>query len=74
MIHYSHVRCEDCGERHTPGNPTECIEILKERVAELAADEKRLDSRRIVLGSCQFVDVDLRAAIDAMGAGEDGRA
>jgi|GEM_PF-6891807 len=28
-IHFSHVTCDDCGERHTPDNPTACIELLK---------------------------------------------
>lgn len=34
-IHHSHPKCDDCGERHTPGNPTECIEVLKEKLDEL---------------------------------------
>ena len=38
MIHHSHVACDDCGERHTPGNPTECIGILLEQIVALKAD------------------------------------
>ena len=35
MIHHSNVMCDDCGERHTPGNKEECIEILKQQLANL---------------------------------------
>lgn len=35
MIYHSHVKCDACGERHTPGNPTECIEGLCARCEEL---------------------------------------
>lgn len=35
MIHPSNVRCDDCGERHTPGNPTECIEQLRDQMSGL---------------------------------------
>ena len=42
MIHHSHVKCDDCGERHTPGNPTECIGILLEQIVELTAERDKL--------------------------------
>lgn len=35
MIHFSYVACNDCGERHTPGNPTECVAVLLARIASV---------------------------------------
>lgn len=34
MQHHSHVKCDDCGTRHTPGNPAECIEELKSQIVD----------------------------------------
>ena len=42
MIHHSHVKCDDCEERHTPGNPTECIGILLEQIVALKAEIEKL--------------------------------
>lgn len=33
-IHHSHTKCQDCGEKHRPGNSEECIELLKGMVAD----------------------------------------
>jgi hypothetical protein len=44
-------------------------QALRER-EELLADRRRLDQRRITIGLREFVDVDLRAAIDAAMGGE----
>ena len=40
MIHQSHVKCDDCGERHTPYNSAECVECLK-FIVEMLKDEIR---------------------------------
>ena len=32
MIHHSNTICDDCGERHTPGNSAECIEDLQKQI------------------------------------------
>ena len=42
MIHHSHVVCDDCGERHTPGNKEECIEQLQETIADIEVECGRL--------------------------------
>lgn len=35
MKQNSFVKCEDCGERHTPSNKNECIETLRNRIRDL---------------------------------------
>jgi hypothetical protein len=52
VIHFSHIKCDDCGERHTPGNRDECIEVLKACLTE--AD-----------GIATQLQADLRAANEA---------
>lgn len=29
MIHHSNVKCDECGERHSPGHPIECRDVLQ---------------------------------------------
>ncbi len=50
MIHYSHIKCDHCGERHTPGNPEECIEILKQQKNDLMADMIAMGSETEEIG------------------------
>jgi len=33
--HHSFIACEDCGERHYPGNKEACVETLKIQLEEL---------------------------------------
>lgn len=42
MIHHSNPTCDECGERHTDGNPTDCIEVLKGQIEVLREDSLRL--------------------------------
>ena len=35
FTHHSIVKCDNCGERHYPGNSEACIEILMARINEL---------------------------------------
>jgi rubrerythrin len=30
-----HTKCDDCGERHTPGNKEECMEVIRESIEDL---------------------------------------
>jgi hypothetical protein len=45
-LHHSHAKCEDCGERHIPGNPTECIEVLKGQLEEARQKIAELEAAR----------------------------
>ena len=57
MIHHSHVACDDCGERHTPGNPTECIGILLEQIVALKAERDLLKKHQAVC-ECGGLSID----------------
>lgn len=46
FIHFSHIKCDDCGERHSNGNPTECIEVLKGQLEEAREKIKELEAAR----------------------------
>jgi hypothetical protein len=70
MIHFSHVTCDDCGERHYPGNKDECVEILKERIVNDTVDAvARLDAANALLARAKTVLKQIDAAIthDANG-------
>ncbi len=54
-IHHCHVKCEDCGYRHTPGNREECVELLKE---ELAASKEETE---LTKGHVQVLRDDITA-------------
>ena len=35
MIHYSNIKCDTCGERHSPDHTTECRDVLLARLDAL---------------------------------------
>jgi hypothetical protein len=43
--HHSHVKCEDCGERHFPGNSSACIEVLKEKIQYLEQELRHAETQ-----------------------------
>ena len=59
--HHCHIKCPSCGERHTPGNPEECIEVLLEREADHAKEIEEKDKQ--ILG----IKEDFEAAATSCG-------
>lgn len=59
MIHHSHVKCDECQERHTPGNATECIEQLQ---IQLLAVQGQLLGRQQDADRLQAINAELLEA------------
>ena len=53
FTHHSVIKCEDCGERHYPGNREGCIEILKAQIDELQTAEQDRDRYQALVGKYQ---------------------
>jgi len=55
MIHIdrSYIRCDKCGERHTPGSLEECVEVLQQ-------------DRRALIEAASTIQISLRARVKAL--------
>jgi hypothetical protein len=54
--HHANVACDDCGERHTPGAPAECIAALIEQRDSFKEEaESALDDGNTMARACRLL-------------------